>query len=157
MAREIGLAVRALVLTDREMQTALARRLGVGLTDVRAMEELVASPDVLGPVELGNRLGIRSASATVLVDRLEAAGHLERGRHPDDRRRITLHLTERARSEFRAALGPLLTSIGRITAGLDPDEARTVATFLRDVTGAVRDFAASGPPPGAGGDPPGPD
>ncbi len=70
MAREIGLAVRALVLTDREMQTALARRLGVGLTDVRAMEELVASPDVLGPVELGNRLGIRSASATVLVDRL---------------------------------------------------------------------------------------
>lgn len=111
MAREIGLAVRALVLTDREMQLALARRLGVGLTDVRAMEELVGSTEPLGPVELGNRLGIRSASATVLVDRLAAAGHLERVRHPEDRRRITLHLTERARSEFRAALGPLLASI----------------------------------------------
>lgn len=141
-AREIGLAVRALVLTDREMETALARRLGVGLTDVRAMEELVAHPGALGPVELGKRLGITSASATALVDRLEAAGHLARQRHPDDRRRITLELTERARADFRAALGPLLASIGRITAGLDPADATVIAAFLRDVTTAVRDFAA---------------
>ncbi|WP_163508457.1 MarR family winged helix-turn-helix transcriptional regulator [Fodinicola acaciae] len=142
LAREIGLAVRELVLTDREMEAALARRLGVGLTDVRAMEELVAQPGTLGPVELGKRLGITSASATALVDRLEVAGHLARRRHPDDRRRITLELTESARADFRAALGPLLASIGRITAGLDPDRAAVIAAFLSDVTAAVRDFAA---------------
>jgi hypothetical protein len=38
-------------------------------------------------------------------------------------------------------LAPLLNSLARITERLDPDESRTVLTFLDDVTGAMREFA----------------
>jgi DNA-binding MarR family transcriptional regulator len=140
MAREIGRAVRALVLTGRELQAALAKRLGLGLTDLQALEELASNPGPIGPAELSKRLGIRSASTSVLVDRLVAAGHLERERHPDDRRRVTLRLTDTSRKEVRAALRPLWASIAEMTADLHPDQARTVAVFLRDATTLLGDI-----------------
>ncbi len=63
------------------MQMAMARHLRLNETDLVAMDELVTSVAPIGPVELGHWLGFRSASATVMVDRLEAAGHLRRGPH----------------------------------------------------------------------------
>jgi DNA-binding MarR family transcriptional regulator len=141
VATEISVAVRAMLQTGREMHVALARHLRIGETDLAAMDHLVASPNPLGPVELGHRLGIRSASATVLVDRLAAAGHLTRDQHPADRRRVTLHPTQHARVEIRQALTPLLTAISEITGRLDPEQAQAVLAFLTDVTGALHDFA----------------
>lgn len=145
-SQEIGLAVRALLRAGRHMHAAMGQRLALGDTDLNAMDELVEAAEPLGPVELGNRLGIRSASATVLVDRLEAAGHLRRERHPSDRRRITLRTTESARHEVRDTLAPLLGSIDAIASGLSAQQADVVLAFLREVTGAMLDFAADTPP-----------
>jgi DNA-binding MarR family transcriptional regulator len=140
-SREIAFAIRLLMQAGREMQTAMAHRLAVGETDLAAMDALTSSPAPMGPVELSHRLRISSASATALVDRLESAGHVRRDNHPSDRRRITLHASESARTEVRATLAPLLNSLARITERLDPDESRTVLTFLDDVAGAMREFA----------------
>jgi DNA-binding MarR family transcriptional regulator len=140
IASDISRSLRELLRVGRGVQTTLARRLGVGVTDVQAVSHLVESPEPLGTVELGNRLGIRSASATVLVDRLEAAGHLRRTDHPEDRRRVVLRLTETARAEVREALGPLLESITGIVAALDDRDAVVVRDFLRDATRAVEEF-----------------
>ncbi len=142
--REIGLALRRVLQAGREMQGALARRLGVRLTDVQAVDHVVSSAEPLGPVELGNRLGIRSASATALVDRLVTAGHLERAPDPRDRRRIALRATDHARDEVRQALTPLADTVAEIAGRLDDDQARTVIGFLSDVTDAMRDYAAHG-------------
>jgi DNA-binding MarR family transcriptional regulator len=140
---EISVAIRTMLQTGREMHAALARHLHLGETDLAAMDHLVASKNPMGPVELGHRLGIRSASATVLVDRLAAAGHLTRDQHPADRRRVTLHPTQTAKVEIRQALTPLLTSISEIAARLDPDQAQAVLAFLTEVTGALHNFAES--------------
>jgi DNA-binding MarR family transcriptional regulator len=137
----LGAAVRSLLRAGRGMQSAMARHLGLGETDLAAMDELVTSPTPLGPVELGNRLGIRSASATVLVDRLEAAGHLSRHRHERDRRRVLLQASDSAIGEVGAMLAPLLVAMGRIADRLDPDSAELVLAFLRDVTAAMEQFA----------------
>ena len=115
----LGTALRVLLRAGREMHTAMAHHLGLGETDLAAMDQLVSSTTPLGPVELGYRLGIRSASSTVLVDRLEAAGHLRREPHPSDRRRVVLRASESARAEVRATLTPLLVAISDITARLD--------------------------------------
>ena len=123
------------------MQSAVARRMGVRITDVQAVDHVVSTDAPLGPVELGTRLGIRSASATVLVDRLVAAGHLRREADPDDGRRIVLRATEHAHDEVHAALSPLLTEIDAIVDRLSPAEADTVLTFLSDVTAAMRGYA----------------
>lgn len=143
--QEASVAVRALLRSGHELQTALAERLDMGVTDVQAIDELVASPTPLGPVELGHRLGIRSASATVLVARLERAGHLARDRHPEDGRRISLVVTDSARAEVREALRPLIDSFARMTADLGPDQRTAVITFLRELTGMVRAFTAEHP------------
>jgi DNA-binding MarR family transcriptional regulator len=139
---EIGMAVRTLLRAGRRMQSVMGQRLSLGETDLNAMDELVRSDQPMGPVELGNRLGIRSASATMLVDRLESAGHLRRERHPTDRRRITLYTTESARREVLTTLAPLLVSIDAIASALDEDESRVVLGFLRDVTEAINAFSS---------------
>ena len=139
----LGTALRVLLRTGRETHTAMAHHLGLGETDLAAMDELVSSQAPLGPVELGYRLGIRSASSTVLVDRLQAAGHLRREPHPSDRRRVVLRASESARAEVRATLTPLLVAIGDITARFDTTQATVVLSFLRDVTAAMAEFAGS--------------
>ncbi len=140
-AAEIGVALRRLLLAGREMQAEVARKMGVRLADVQAVDVVVSAGQPTGTVELGQRMGIRSASAAALVDRLAAAGHLTRRPHPTDRRRVTLEATDHARTEVRQALAPLLDEIAAISGGLDDDQAGTVLAFLADVTAAMRAYA----------------
>lgn len=134
---QIAMAVRSFLRAGRHMHAAMARRLSLGETDLNAMDELGIADQPIGPVELGNRLGIRSASATMLVDRLEAAGHLHRQRHPSDRRRVTLHTTPSALQSVRHTLAPMIDSIGDIVSNMDDEQQRIVLAFLRDVTAAM--------------------
>lgn len=143
LKREVSLALRELMQVAPDLQAALAARLGVGTTDVAALDHLVSSPAPLGVVELADLLGMRSASATVLVDRLVHAGHLERAPHPTDRRRVALLPTTSAVAEVREALLPLIAAIDAITAQLDSASAETVRQFLNDVTSAIHAFAAT--------------
>lgn len=142
-AREIGVALRHLLQAGRAMQAGVARRLGMRLTDVQAVDHVVSSGAPMGTVELGRRLGIRSASATVLVDRLVAAGHLTREPDPADRRRVTLAATEHARTEVRAALAPVLDDVDALVGRLDDQQAATVLAFLVDVATVMREYAAT--------------
>ncbi|MEU4526418.1 MarR family winged helix-turn-helix transcriptional regulator [Amycolatopsis sp. NPDC024027] len=147
VALRVNLALRELLALAHDVQIALARRLGLGATDVQALQHLaVGTP--MGTVDLAHALKIRSASATVLVDRLEAAGHVRRDPHPRDGRRVTLVVSEAARTEVRAALAPLVDAITRLTDGLAPGQAEVVARFLGDTTEILRAYAAE--PPGAG-------
>lgn len=139
--RDVGLAVRRVLQAGREMQGAVARRIGVRVTDVQAVDQVVSAEQPLGTVELGNRLGLRSASATVLVDRLVAGGHLTRSPDPVDRRRVVLTATDHARAQVRTALDPVLRDVGEITARLDDDQAAIVLAFLTDVAAVMRGYA----------------
>lgn len=141
--REIGLALRRVLQAGREMQAALARRLGLRVTDVQALDH-VASADVpMGTVELGDRLGMRSASAAALVDRLVAAGHLLREGDPTDRRRVALIATEQGRVDVRAQLAPMLEQLTTVIARLEEHEAASVLRFLEQATAAMHDYATS--------------
>ncbi|KXK60229.1 MarR family transcriptional regulator [Micromonospora rosaria] len=137
-----------MIRASGDIRAALARRLGIGPTDAAAIDHLVASPDPLGPVELGNRLGIRSASATTLVDRLVQAGHVERTPHPGDRRRVALQVTDHAFTQVVEALSPMLTGIEQAVDRLTPDQAAATTAFLREVTTVMRTYATpTNPPP----------
>ena len=137
-----GLALRRVVQATQGANLALARRLGLGVTDVAALDHLLERGP-LGPAELGERLGLRSASATALVDRLEAAGHVERHPHPSDRRRLAIVPTDHARSETLTALGPLLEAIGEAGADLAPAEREAIVGYLDRVAAALEAYRAS--------------
>jgi DNA-binding MarR family transcriptional regulator len=112
---------------------AMAERLQLPYNDVRALEMIAQAEVGFGPVELGDRLGMRSASATELVHRLEASGYVRRSRHPTDRRRIVLELTEQGRRDVLAALEPLLDRLDRVAAGIDAQASAAVVAYLRAV------------------------
>lgn len=137
----IGQVLRDLLRLAPDVNAALAHRVGVGVSDVMALDYLTAEPDPLGVVDLAHRLGMRSASATVLVDRLVAAGHVTRHAHPTDGRRTALHATDHAREEARAALAPLIRDINAVTADLDEQTAMQVLTFLTRVCAVLARFA----------------
>ncbi|MGW4528720.1 MarR family winged helix-turn-helix transcriptional regulator [Amycolatopsis sp. NPDC004378] len=141
-ADRISRGLRDLLAEAAPAQHALAAHLGIGATDAHALQHLAGAPHPAGTVELGNVLGIRSASAAALVDRLEATGHLRRQPHPTDGRRVTLHVTDSAERQVREALIPLLRGIFTLVEHMTNEEAATVATFLENAVRLLREYTA---------------
>jgi len=135
------LDLRPLMRAAHDANQAMARRLGVGLTDLLALDRLLSAP--MSPGELGAALGLRPASATALVDRLEAAGHVERRRHPKDRRRQVIVPTDHATREAFGALAPLLRAMQAASQELTPAQRRATARWLERVQQALADYAES--------------
>jgi DNA-binding MarR family transcriptional regulator len=130
------LRVRDLMNAARELTSRLSRELGMNATDMVALDLL----DVHGPmgtVDLARRLGIRSASATVLVDRLVAGGHVERVRHDTDRRRVLVVARPAARHTTLAVWLPAILAIDEVGRSLSEEEERVVNAFLDRVTDAI--------------------
>jgi len=140
---QVSRALWDVTRANQDANLAFAARLALGRNDVAALEVLM-NEGPLGPVELGHRLGMRSASATALVDRLEAAGHVERVRDPEDRRRITVVPTAHAHEEAGAAIGPLLAGFHAAAARLSPEERAVVVGYMEEVTAALRAYSALG-------------
>ena len=72
-------------------RAALARAVGIPVSDLGALEHL----ELAGPLtqrDLGARLLLTSGGVNLLVDRLERAGLVRRGRHPTDRRITVVEL-----------------------------------------------------------------
>lgn len=126
--------------TASAVAPVIATRMGLPLNDVRAMSLLVDSGAGIGPVELGQLLGMRSASATELVDRLESAGHVRRVRHPSDRRRVVVEITEDGRRNALAALEPMLARFDRVAAAMSQQEQEVVVAYLRAIAAEQRAF-----------------
>ena len=81
-------ALRVLQTAMTDAETAMARRMRLGQTDMAAMTHLASARHSVGPGWLSARLGLTPAAATELVDRLEKAGLVRRERDPDYRRKV---------------------------------------------------------------------
>jgi DNA-binding MarR family transcriptional regulator len=138
---ELALRLREVQLAEHALQAAIARDVGLGETDWQALGALFEG-EPLGPTELGRRVGLGSAAATALVDRLERAGHVERRPHPHDRRRQVLAPTTHAEQELWRVLTPLVRGVDELAEGLDEGERAAVARFLAGVAELYRRRAA---------------
>ncbi len=145
MRYRIGQEIRRLLRLAPAVHAELAERVGVGVTDLLALDDATSAPSALGVVELAELLKIRSASATVLVDRLVESGHLERRPHSGDRRRVGLHPTAAAHHDVRAALDPLICGITDITSGLNASQTAVVLQFLTQLIDVLENFAETRP------------
>ncbi len=67
---------------------------GLSYVDAKAMELLHTAP--MGPCQLAEKLQRSPAGITKLVDRLEKRGLVRRRRHPADRRRSLVSITDKA-------------------------------------------------------------
>jgi DNA-binding MarR family transcriptional regulator len=68
---------------------------GLGVTAAQAMVmAFLHDQDFITSKELGERTQLDSATLTGIIDRLEAQGLVVRAEHPEDRRAISVRLTE---------------------------------------------------------------
>ena len=86
-------ALRQLETAQRHLRTAVALDVGIGISELSALEALAESPG-LTPKWLGLELSLTTGAVTALLDRLAKAGHLDRVSNPQDRRSVLLRLTD---------------------------------------------------------------
>ena len=89
--------------------------------------------DRLGPLsagELSKETGLATASVTNLIDRLVAKGFVERGAHPQDRRRIVVTLIKEGVTGVRRTFGVPNASLKELADRFDARELEIIAAFL---------------------------
>lgn len=67
---------------------------GLSFVEAKTMELVNQAP--MGPCQLAHKLNMSPAGVTKLVDRLERRGLVRRRRHPADRRRSLVFITDKA-------------------------------------------------------------
>lgn len=122
-------------------RSAISRRLGLSETEMLAVAHL-AQRGRLTPSALAELLDLSSGGVTALVQRLELAGHVERSRHPTDRRSVELELSAALVARAATAFHPLVGALDEITAELSEPEQAVVRRFLARVAIATEEHAA---------------
>ncbi|WP_416978690.1 MarR family winged helix-turn-helix transcriptional regulator [Streptomyces sp. T028] len=119
-----------------------ASRNGMHPTDVRALIVLMdarRAAEEMTAGRLGAALGLNSAGATALVDRLERAGHVRRVRGATDRRKVVIEVDERAVALGQAFFGPLIGRVVELLREYDERERAAIRGFLEGVRRAAEE------------------
>ncbi len=127
--------LRQLLDTSHRAAPALARRAGLTHTELAVLEHVMDEP--VGPSELAQRLGVTTAAASGIVDRLVSRGHAERRPHPTDRRRTAVVATPGGREEMMGHLKPMFAELAQVDATLSESDRQVVLRFLTAAERAV--------------------
>jgi DNA-binding MarR family transcriptional regulator len=130
------LALRALTRIAEQVPAAVARRAELSHNELRSLDLL--SEQSRGPGELARFLGVSTAAASGIVDRLVEHGHAERTAHESDGRRTAVTISESGRRAVAAQLMPMWAELARLDADLTDDERAVVARYLEGATRALR-------------------
>lgn len=127
---------------ESEQRTSFYSRTRMKLneTDMKALRFLVVAKNqgtIVTPGQLADHLHISTASTTKLLDRLEAAGHIQRAPHPTDRRALTIAITAKTHAQVHEGVGRLHAHRFEVAAALSPSERETVIRFLGDLVSSA--------------------
>ena len=114
----------------------VARRAGLSTSELHALRHLSMRP--MGPADLARVLGVTTAAASGVVDRLVSHGHAQRRPHTVDGRRTEVHLTDSGRAEAVGHLAPMFAALAQLDASLADDEREVVDRYLDGAIAAVR-------------------
>ncbi len=128
--------LRRLLDVAQQSGPAVARRANLTHTELTALEQL--SRHAWGPGDLARHLGVTSAAASGIVDRLATRGHVERVPHPEDGRRTQVVLTDSGRAEVLGHLMPMFHALDALDRSLDEEERAVVDRYLSAATEAIR-------------------
>jgi len=119
---------------------AVAKRMGMGASELAALEHLEAAGPMT-PGQLGGRLSMSPGAVTALVDRLEKRGHVERLPNPEDRRSALLRETEKGLRDSLGHLWPYIEEMRGIEERLTEEERAVISGYLKAATGATHRHA----------------
>lgn len=133
--------VVAQLLTASRLLVAIAAR------SLAAVEENLTLPqyrmlvvlDARGPgslTGLAEQLDVNPSTALRMVERLSAAGMVDKGANPGNRREVELRLTEAGRAVVRRATENRRAQIARIVEAMEPERRAHLIAALRAFTEA---------------------
>ncbi len=115
---------------EAELEEALAEH-GLTRPSFLVLDALDRAPDgTLNQRELVTHVRRTSGTVSVRLGRLERARMIEREQDPDNRRSVTVRLTDRGRALVTAARPAYLDRAQRLAAGLPEDHASALARHL---------------------------
>lgn len=121
---------------DRAFDNLAARRLGLNLTDLDAINMIERAGSVTAG-ELAAEAGLTTGAITGVIDRLERAGFARRERDAADRRRVTVAVTPAFYAAAADVWGPVKQDWDRTMAGrFTGEQLDLIAAFL-DTASAI--------------------
>jgi DNA-binding MarR family transcriptional regulator len=120
------------------MGSAAAEKIGINATDLNCLNILSFSGSLTAG-ELARATGLTTASITGVVDRLEAAGFVNRVRDPADRRRVVVSINlEKALKEVASVFAPMVANWQQLAAQYTDDELRLIVGFYDQMEQIIR-------------------
>ncbi|ADE53183.1 MarR family winged helix-turn-helix transcriptional regulator [Coraliomargarita akajimensis] len=92
------------------------------------------------PAELADKAQITRASVTGLIDSLEKDEYVRREPDPNDRRMVSVHLTEKGKAFMDGFLPPHFEMINQLMASLDEDERTVLVKLSEKLIEGVRSY-----------------
>lgn len=129
LVARVNAAFRALHTAVEGFVAAASERYGINRTDQRCLEIL----DRGGPItagQLADAAGLSAAAITKVVDRLLAAGYVQRLRADDDRRQVIIATTPAEQRLAGEIFGPLVADGQRLLHTLSDDDLRMLLDVL---------------------------
>lgn len=130
--------LRDILNLTEQFENHLGSELAVNRTDLEAMEELIKDGP-LSPTELARRLGVTTAAATTVVDRLTRLGHVTREPHPSDRRGVLVVPAPASVTRALGTLMPMIAGIDSAITGFDEAQRETITAYLGEVARVYRE------------------
>ncbi|MCI2418895.1 MarR family transcriptional regulator [Saccharopolyspora sp. K220] len=115
-----------------QLNAEIAKQMGVTLSDLDCLHAL----NKHGPAtaaELAKHVGLTSGSVSRMIDRLDAAGCIERVRDPGDRRRVLIEPTTEGLNRVRAYYAGLAAHTRDDLADFTDAELAAVLRFIQRV------------------------
>jgi DNA-binding MarR family transcriptional regulator len=129
-----GRLFRVVHLSDDALAKGLAQYgLQPGWFDLLAALRRAGAPYELNPTQLTRATLLSSSGMTKRLDRMEAAGVIQRRPDPHDRRGTIVRLTRRGKSAIDRAVERHVEDEERLLGALTPAERRTLNGLLKDL------------------------
>ena len=127
----INLEVRRSQNRTDEYDEAVAHAVGINRTDMRCLD-ILAQEGGATAGRLAERMGLTTGAITTVLDRLEAAALARRERDENDRRRVKVALTEKARAELMPFYEPLQEMSEKLFARYTEEQLELLLGFMVD-------------------------
>ncbi|MGW1978227.1 MarR family winged helix-turn-helix transcriptional regulator [Streptomyces sp. NPDC001889] len=126
--------LRAFGANYTEFTRRFADWLGLHSTDAAALTEILYAEDQgtpMSPARLSERVSLSSGATTILLNRLEQAGHIVRTREHTDRRVVTLRSSPAIRPRAEEFFGPYAARMTAEMARYTPERLQQFEDFVR--------------------------
>jgi DNA-binding MarR family transcriptional regulator len=141
-AAALFLGMREVLASLNTFNQSVGRPLGLNAVEFLCLD-LVSRHEPITPGHLADLCGLRPATVTGVLDRLESDGWVKRERDAKDRRRVFVHALRERAPELGHRLGGMRRALREISEAYTEEQLALIMGFLNKAADAARAQAAA--------------